>query len=156
VIGLGNPILGDDAVGWHVLDAVEARLRAPGGDVPSGVALERLTLGGLGLMERLMGFDRAIVVDALLGGGQPPGTVSVGPLARFTHHRASHIDGVHDATLPAALEAGRALGAMLPDEVTVVAIDIERGDEFGERLTPAVAAAVPAAVDAVLASIRDA
>ncbi|MGZ6260732.1 MAG: hypothetical protein ACXWN5_07770, partial [Candidatus Limnocylindrales bacterium] len=56
VVGLGNPLLGDDAVGWRVVEALEARLET-GADhdrVPS-LELDRLAVGGLTLMERLVG-----------------------------------------------------------------------------------------------------
>ena len=58
VVGLGNPILGDDGVGWRVAQAVQAL--APEADV------ECQALGGLSLMERLVGYQRAIIVDLSL------------------------------------------------------------------------------------------
>jgi len=47
VIGLGNPILGDDGVGWVVVHEIESRI----GEV------DHLSLGGLSLMERLIGYE---------------------------------------------------------------------------------------------------
>ncbi len=77
VVGLGNPLLGDDGVGWQVVNALAGRL-AP---LAPTVELDRLAVGGLGLMERLVGFERAILVDALVGGETRLGGVSVGPLS---------------------------------------------------------------------------
>jgi hydrogenase maturation protease len=150
VVGLGNPILGDDAVGWHVADAVEAALTASAG--PS-VTVERLAVGGLALMERLVGFRRAILVDAMLTGAVPPGTVRVLPLADLPGGEAGHLDGAHDASLAVALEAGRALGASLPDELVIVAVEAAQVTEFGESMSPEVVAAVPLAVQAVMTAL---
>jgi hydrogenase maturation protease len=152
VIGLGNPILGDDGVAWRVIEALEARLAVDGSlrDDCGAVELDRVAVGGLSLMERLVGYDRAILVDAVLGEGTP-GTVTVGPLVATTCRRASHLDSAHDAPLVEALSAGRALGARLPDDVTVVGVAVRRVDVFDERLSSLVKAAVAPAVDAVLA-----
>jgi hydrogenase maturation protease len=164
VVGLGNPILGDDAVGWHVVDAVEARLASaaiPGGEPGSGlggdnIRFERLAVGGLALMERLVGFRRAILVDAMMTGTAPPGTVQVLSLADLPGGLAGHLDGAHDASLAVALEAGRALGASLPEDLVIVTIEAAQVTEFGESMSPQVAAAVPPAVEAVMAALASA
>src|SRR5450830_182476 len=47
VVGLGNPLLGDDGVGWRVADEVEGLLRAArnaGRSIPA-VEIERLGVG---------------------------------------------------------------------------------------------------------------
>ncbi len=142
VIGLGNPILGDDGVGWWVAEAVQ-RLR------PS-LEVDCLALGGLRLMERLIGYNRVIVVDAMQTGNEPIGTVTVCPLADLLDLSAGHTTAVHDTSLQTALELGRQMGAELPKEIMVVAIEAEQVYEFSEELTPAVADAVGVAVTAVL------
>jgi hydrogenase maturation protease len=148
VIGLGNPILGDDGVGWRVIDALERRPGSP------GVSLQRACVGGVALMERMQGFDRAVVVDAILGSEEPPGSLWCRPLADVVTRNGSHLDSSHDAPLPVALEAGRSMGAPLPADIRVVGIAIERGDVFGEALSAPVAAAVEGAVDLVVAAVQ--
>jgi hydrogenase maturation protease len=148
VVGLGNPILGDDGVGWRVIDELEARAgsAAPGATWPTGVTLDRVCVGGVALMERLTGFQRAIIVDAILEPEERPGAVWRRPLSEVVTRTASHLDSTHDATLPAAMAAGRLMGASLPDDVDVVGITITRADVFGEKLSRPVAEAVaPAA-----------
>jgi hydrogenase maturation protease len=146
VIGLGNPILGDDGVGWRVVDALEARHR----EAIDGIRVERAALGGLALMERLVGAQRAILVDAMETGTAPIGTVTCLRLDDVGCRPAGHLDSVHDTPLTVAIEAGRALGADLPDDVSVVAVEAHRIDTFSDFLSPDVEAAIPAAVDAVL------
>ncbi len=149
VVGLGNPLLGDDGVGWRVAERVEHRLRERGGT--SDIEVDRLCVGGLALMERLVGYHRAILVDAFVGETVEPGRVWVRRLEEVDVRGASHLDSAHDAPLGVALAAGRALGAALPDDIEVVAIEVERADTFADRLSPAVSASVPGAVDVVLA-----
>jgi hydrogenase maturation protease len=154
VVGLGNPLLGDDGVGWAVVDDLERRLAAgPPDQVALGTAapeLERLAVGGLGLMERMVGHDRVVLVDATRSTDAVPGTVTCGRLGSGPPARPDHVDSSHDVPLSVALAAGRALGARLPAEVTVVGIEAWQVDVFGEDLSPAVAAAVPRAVEVVI------
>jgi hydrogenase maturation protease len=144
VIGLGNPILGDDGVGWRVVEAVQARLAEP------LVAVECLSLGGLSLMERLIGYKRAVIVDALHHAAGVVGQVSCFPLSCLSEPRGGHMTAAHDTTLQTALRLGRAMGAVLPENIMVVGIKTERVYDFSETLSPAVAAAVPLAAGRVL------
>ena len=147
VVGLGNPILGDDGVGWKVIDELEWRV---GDEACIGaVELDRMSVGGLTLMERLVGYERAIVVDAVLGPDRL-GTVRTLPLQAAAARPGSHLDSAHDASLTEAIEAGRALGARLPDDITVVGIAVHRVDEFDEHLSPSVAGAVARAAETIV------
>jgi hydrogenase maturation protease len=156
VVGLGNPLLGDDAVGWRVVEELERRL-ASAGPPPEAAGREIetdvLAVGGIGLMERLVGAQRAILVDAIETGAAPAGTVGCRRLTEIPIRAATHLDGAHDTPLPVAIAAGRALGAEIPDDILVVAIEAHRTDVFSAELTPPVAAAVPQAVQAILTSI---
>jgi hydrogenase maturation protease len=145
VVGLGNPILGDDGVGWRVAELVRTRLNDP------AVAIECLSLGGLSMMERLIGYERAVIVDALQNVAGAVGEVVCLPLAALPDPAGGHTTAAHDTSLQTALRLGRAMGAALPAEITVVGIKAERVYDFGETLSPAVAAAVPKAAQMVLA-----
>jgi hydrogenase maturation protease len=154
VLGLGNPMLGDDGVGWAVVERLERRLAddtGPADGTGTPVELDRLATGGLGLMERLVDHDRAILIDAVRSGRDAPGTITCGPLESYSVGAPGHLDSVHDASLASALAAGRALGARLPVDIEIVGIEALRVDEFGEAFSPQVAEAVPRAVDVVLA-----
>jgi hydrogenase maturation protease len=147
VVGLGNPILGDDGVGWRVIDELDGLEHAD-------ASLQQACVGGVSLMELLVGYRRAIIVDAIIDPQEPPGSVWCRPLSIVETRVASHLDSTHDASLPVAIEAGRALGADLPSDIEVVGIVIERGDVFGEQLSDTIAAAVPVAAAAVVGALR--
>ncbi len=141
VLGLGNPLLGDDAVGLKVAALVRERL---GKD--SGVDVEEEASGGLRLMERMNGYDRAVLVDAAVT-GRAPGTIRrLTPDDLPTQRTAA----AHGIDLTRALMLGRQLGYPMPSEVRIVAIEAESVLEFRDGMTPAVAAAVEPAVAAVL------
>jgi len=147
VIGLGNPLLRDDSVGLRVIAALKPRLEGR-----PDVELAEDYRGGLRLMERMIGFDRALVIDAICSGA-PPGTIHrLSPEAVPTQHSASP----HDLNLPTALELGRQAGALLPASADILIVAVEAVDvtTFGETLTPEVEAAVPLAVQAVLQALE--
>jgi len=60
VVGVGNPIMGDDAVGLEIARRIKGRVNA---DVKMTVA------GGLELAEMIAEYDVAIIVDAFHGKG---------------------------------------------------------------------------------------
>jgi hydrogenase maturation protease len=148
VIGLGNPILGDDGVGLVVAREVESCLDTS----DQNVEVDYLTLGGLSLMERMIGYQRVILIDSLNTGQRPQGSVinfSLEDLVDLTH---GHSATAHDVTLKTALIMGRKLGANLPadKDVHVVAIEAKHVYDFKEELSQEIAAAKPTAVQKVL------
>jgi hydrogenase maturation protease len=165
VLGLGNPILGDDGVGWRVVKDAEdlwvachsepqrgEESRCAADNRDSVVEFDCVSLGGLALMERLVGYGRAILVDAIQTTDGVPGTI----------HRLTlddlptlHADSAHDATLKAALALGRRLGAILPQEVVIFGIEAINVLDFSESLSPQVAASVGRAAAMVLAELAD-
>ena len=149
VVGLGNPILGDDGVGWKVAQAVEAQLsnlQPP----TSNIEVDCVALGGLSLMERMVGYERAIVIDAIGSGQHALGEVYHFDLDDLYDPSAGHTTAVHDVSLMTALKMGRSMGADLPKQITVVAVESPYTYDFTEELTPPVEAAVPIAAQTVI------
>jgi hydrogenase maturation protease len=146
VVGLGNPLLGDDGVGWRVAQEVKQRL--PG---DSAISVECYSLSGLSLMEQLIGFDRVILIDSLNTGRHEQGEVVTFTLDTLEDLTYGHSASAHDASLKTALGVGRSMGERLPADrdIHVVAIEAQHVYDFKEELTPAVAASVPVAVDKV-------
>jgi hydrogenase maturation protease len=145
VVGVGNPVLTDDGVGLQVARIVGESLAGRG-----DVAVRELCVGGLELMEALVGFDRAIIVDAMIAGGLPGTIYRSTPEALFESRNTAC---AHNATLGGALELGRAVGLSLPATIEIFGIEPEDVSTFGETLTGRVAAAVPQVVDELLARL---
>jgi len=147
VIGLGSPLLTDDSVGLKAAQEIRRRL---GRD--SGVEVQEDVRGGLHLMEQLAGYDRAIIVDAIITGAVPGTIHRLAPGDIPTQRSASQ----HDVNLPTALALGRQLGVHLPADENILLVGIEADDilTFGEACTPAVTAAIPQAVQAVLEALE--
>jgi hydrogenase maturation protease len=145
VIGLGNPILGDDGVGWQIAQQLQQR-----SDFPSGIEVDYLSLGGLSLMERLIGYERAILIDSIVTDNHPIGTLACFSLDQLPNRTIGHTYSAHDTTLQNALRIGQDLGAQLPKEIVVVAVEAQKVYDFSEQLSPEVAAAIPNAVQMII------
>jgi hydrogenase maturation protease len=145
LIGLGNPILGDDGVGWKVVEYLQQNC-----SLPSNVETDCLALGGLSLMERLVGYEQAILVDAIVTRQYPIGHVMHLELDDLPSQGAGHLSSSHDTTLQVAMNMGRTMGASLPEKIIIVAIESQNVYDFSEQLTPAVAASISKAAEIVL------
>ncbi|MGZ9234350.1 MAG: hydrogenase maturation protease [Anaerolineales bacterium] len=170
VIGLGNPILGDDGIGWKVAEEVKKQLSSPSprlrhrsptraepdgeagrgaGDEGDNVEVDFLSLGGLSLMEHLVGYERAILIDAIAS-DQAQGSVILSKLSEMPDFSALHTTSTHDTSLQNALKLGKSMGANLPEDVTVVGIVTNQVYDFSEELSPPVAEAIPKAAKIVM------
>lgn len=150
IIGLGNPILGDDGVGWRVVEEVQKQLTDKNSKLAPKVEFKFLSLGGLSLMEHMAGFRDVIVVDSIMTGQNPNGTVYSLPLSSLPNFSSGHSTAIHDTSLQTALDVGRQMGMTLPDDVWVVGVEAEYVYDFSEELSPPVSAAVPSAVELVI------
>jgi hydrogenase maturation protease len=145
VVGLGNPILTDDGVGIYTARAVRRALPA---DTPIDVI--ELAVGGLGLMEAMVGYERVILIDALWSPPDETGEVvlfDAGFLSETLNSASAH-----DVDLPTSLRIGRELGAPLPADEDIQIVGVRANDvlNFGDEPTPPVKAAIPEAVTTVL------
>ena len=145
VLGLGNPILGDDGVGLAAAQGVRESLPPD-----SPVEVDTDCRGGLHLMERLVGYDRAVIIDAICTGQHRPGAVLQ---LRHDDLATQHSASAHDVNLPTALRLAATVGLKVPADITIVAIEAENVLDFSEQLSPAVQAALPVAIQAVLTSL---
>jgi len=147
IIGLGNPILGDDGVGWKVAAEVEKKVQ----NHPSfELEFDYLSVGGLTLMERMIGYPRVLIIDAFESKHHPSGTVQLLTLDQLPQSSLGHINSSHDTSLQIALSVGRRLGADLPEKIYILGVEARITYDFSEELTPEVEAAIPTAVDVIL------
>lgn len=139
VLGLGNTILTDDGVGVYVVRQVREMLEA---DHP--IDVDEAELAGFALVDLLEGYWACVIVDAVEWPDMAPGELRQLEVSAFAP--TAKLASGHQIDLPTALELGRTLGRPMPDQVTIVAIQVAEPRLVGERCTEVVAAAiVPAA-----------
>lgn len=142
VLGLGNDILRDDAVGLRVAGAVRRRLEGN-----ATVDVIEVCEMGLALLDLIVGYERLVIVDSIQTGQSQPGTIHVFDASQVKTRRngAPHFLGVGET-----LALGRHLGLDMPERVEVIAVEVEDPFTLGTELTPAVVRAVEPAVAKVI------
>ena len=150
LLGMGNPILSDDAIGVRLA----ADFRAAIEPSPELDIREDCSVGGINLLDVLRGYQRAIVLDSLQTSGGTPGTWH-----RFTAEALQetvHLTNVHDTNFATALDLGRRLGLPLPnaDEIHILAVEIQDNRTFSEEMTPTLEQAYSGLKAAIFAELR--
>lgn len=136
VLGIGNPVLRDDSVGLLVAQHFVGL-----------VDTEILTTTGFDILGKLLGYDRAVIVDGIRS-GLKPGTVL--ELDADDIFGGADFTGTHNLGLGTTLKLGyRIFGDEMPAQIRIVAVEVEDTTTFGTSCTGAVAGAVPEAVERV-------
>jgi len=156
VLGLGNPLRGDDGIGPRVVAELEDQ------ELPEGVEVLDGGTGGLDLLQIMEGRDRVVIVDAAEVGGECPG-VAPGQFVRFTPDRVHLAGGAggapedgfssHHAGLAEVLALAQALERPLPS-IVVFGVQPKRVG-WGEGLSPEVETRLPDLILAVLAEVNE-
>jgi len=140
VLGLGNDIFGDDAIGLRVIESLACRAGLDRFDFQTAGS------GGLALLDLLSGYDKAFIVDCIptqdgLSGEVShlrPGELSCSPLTLSSHY----------AGLPEVLAIGERLGIPMP-AIEIVAISVSDPFWIREGLSAEMSLAFPSIVDQI-------
>ena len=175
ILGLGNPLLCDDALGLIAARSLYKALAAHHGLAPVGlepadaapplgeldypcpalalpdgeeVGLAEAAVAGLGALDIVCGWNRVIFIDSIQTNDGVAGTLRRFGLEDFddTVRTASP----HDLNLASALAFGGEQGFAVPTEIAIYAIEAEDVLTFREELSETVAAALPGAVARML------
>ncbi len=142
VLGIGSPIVTDDAIGFRIVD----QLRTMALD---DIDLEEASISGLDLIELMLDYQLVIVVDAIVTNNYAPGTVMV--LGEESFHATIHGTNPHEVNVGTALELGRKLEPdRMPKEIFFVAVEVNDVWTVGDTMTPEVEDALPEAVQTVI------
>ena len=147
VLGVGNLILGDDGVGVHVASELKKQIKDP------NITVDEAITGGMNLLDLILGYDKAVIIDAVKSEEYKEGTVKRIPISDFN---TMHSCNPHDVSLSEAIKMAKKLGeTKIPSEIVVIGIILkEIPCEFGEKLSKDIAAAVPKAVEMTLNEIK--
>lgn len=146
VLGLGNPLMGDDGVGVAAVERLEADW-----ELPAGVSVVDGGTWGMNLLPMIEAAEGLILVDAIRHGGAPGSHVHLErhELPRYFAHKISP----HQIDLREVLALAEWRGT-LPRQL--VAIGVEPGRvEMVHALSPAVDAAMDELVERVVDHLEE-
>jgi len=141
LVGLGNPFYGDDAAGLVVARCVHQSLKCR-----ESVDLLEPANSGFALAESLIGYQRAVIIDAFVDPRAETGTVRRldAPDCYTGPPLTPHISGFHDG-----IALGRAAGLQVPSAITVYGIAIREPTSFRQGLSRELESRLPVIVAAI-------
>ena len=145
LLGLGNDILSDDAIGLHVVRELERELAGQ-----PDIDVRETTEMGLALLDFMAGYSSVVIVDSIQTGKAPPGflhDLDAAALAQLTG-RTPHFLGVGET-----LALGRQLGLAMPGQVRIFAIEVEDPFTLGAALSPRMQELLPGLVSRIRAAL---
>ena len=147
ILGVGNLILGDDGVGVHVVNELKKRIN------DHNITIDEAITGGMNLLDLILGYEKAIIIDAVKTDDGENGEVKRIPLGNFS---TMHSCNPHDVSLIEAVEMAKKMGeSQIPQEIVIVGILMKKIPcEFGINLSKNISAAVPKAVEMTLNEIK--
>jgi len=129
VLGLGNPIMGDDGVGIHVVRSLK-EIAPPRGDLE----FKELSVGGIKLVEEILDYKTVFIVDSI------ESSTSVGKINEFSPDKFNttyHESAPHALNFFTALQFYKKLEpSRIPETIRIFTIDIKSEFTFTENLTP--------------------
>ena len=136
--------MGDDGVGYHIAQRLAREVKDENIDVKD------TSIDSLNLLELIAGYDRVIVIDAIMTDDGEIGKIyRLGPenFVKTVHPGSS----LHNINLATAVEIGKKfLAEQAPEEVVVFAVNIQEVTEFTEEMTSQVREAIPKTVRLIL------
>lgn len=135
ILGVGNPLAGDDGVGVRAIEALAAA-----GELPAGIRLLDVGVLGMDILAWTRPDEPVVILDAVHGPGEP-GTLYRLGLDEIEAPAEPPLS-VHDLGIADALHAARLMGR--PLRGTLIGVEPARIEAFTAGLSPAVAAALPA------------
>jgi len=146
VLGIGNPILSDDAIGILVAREVKKRI------TDRNIDVEEASVVGFYLWDIVAGYQKLIIIDSIITGKKKAGSIyRLRPeeLENDNLPATSHQIGIINS-----LKLGGKLGFELPREVIIYAIEAKDNTTFSESCSPEVEKAIPIVVEKILKEIK--
>jgi hydrogenase maturation protease len=142
VLGIGSPVVCDDAIAFHVIEKLRSMNLAD-------TDMEEASTSGLDLIEMMLDYEVAIIVDAIITGAVPPGTVMV--LAEDSFSTTVHGVNPHEANIATSIELGHTLMPdRMPKAIHFVVVEVNDVWTVTDKMTPEVQDAVEPATETVL------
>lgn len=128
ILGLGNDILTDDAIGPKLVKRLEQDFTGKERKFLS------VAVGGLEIMELIKDFDQAIIIDAIKTEKGVPGDIY--HLTPDNFRETLHASSFHDVSFLGALKLAAQMDIKLPEKIDIIAIEIVEDLVFSNEFSP--------------------
>jgi hydrogenase maturation protease len=131
VLGLGNPLMGDEGIGIKLIEMLQSAWR----DFPEADFVDAGT-GGMSLLHLISGRTKAIIIDCAYMGTEPGTIKQFTPDEVKTVKQLTHLS-LHEVDIIKVIELARQLGEC-PEKIIIFGIEPEtvtQQMELSENLT---------------------
>ena len=135
-LGLGNPILSDDAVGIRIAEGLKEE--TPAQDVVG------TSEAGIALLDYAAGYDKLVIIDSVMTEVGKPGELY--KLGLEDLKPGMNLSSSHGVDIATAFTLGEKLGYSVPKQVTIYAVEIADNTTLGEKCTQKVEESIPSIV----------
>jgi len=144
ILGFGNPILTDDAVGIRIAEELQREF--------PDIAVEATSEAGLAILDEVTGYDKLIIIDSIKTGKGKPGELYKLTLEDLKPR--SDFSSSHGLDIATAFKLGEKLGYSMPQRVSIYAVEVKDNTTFGEKFTPEIARSIPFIVRQIIEEER--
>jgi len=132
VIGIGNPNFKDDGVGLKVVEQLDG--------VFNTATLLNISFQ---IIDCMLGYDRAVIVDGVKSGAEPGSIVEFSP----DYWENIYASGTHNLSIFEIIRIGYSLfPEEMPKEIKIIGIEVEDVETLSRECSPKVEAAIPEAI----------
>ncbi len=118
VLGLGNPLMGDEGIGIKLIEM----LQSASGDFPEADFVDAGT-GGMSLLHLISGRRKAVIIDCCIMGTEPGTIKQFTPDQVKTVKQLTHLS-LHEVDIIKVIDLARQLGEC-PEEIIFFGIEPE-------------------------------
>jgi hydrogenase maturation protease len=128
LLGLGNEIMGDDAVGLLAVRQLREVFQNQFDVIEAQIA-------GLALLDLMQGYDKVLLLDSIATGKSPPGSIRELSGLEFQENvtYSPHYAGFEDV-----LQLAKLVGIPMPSEIRILTIEVHDPFVLREGLTPSI------------------
>ena len=148
ILGCGNILTSDEGVGIHVIKRLSEL------QLPKNIEIIDAGAGGIPILDLFKDSRKVIIVDAISTIDGEDGEVY-----RFTDRELLDKEmtsiAMHNLNLADVVRVGRIIQPeLMPEEIVVFGIEVEREETFNVELSPKVKSSVPVVVEMILSEIK--
>jgi hydrogenase maturation protease len=128
VLGIGNPILGDDGIGPRIVEDLKPEFR--------DVDFLSSYICCIELLEQIQKYNHLLIVDATISTEKDPGAI-----AQYTidnYQDTLHLDNYHDVSLKELILLGQKLGYIMPEKIDILVVNVCEDKVFSTDFSPEV------------------
>jgi hydrogenase maturation protease len=141
VLGLGNPLMGDDSAGYRAAAVLRNRVRQ------AEITIQEFCGAGIDVIFLVSGYDKAIIVDAIHTQGNNTGSIYRTGITELMRN-----DSIfpHQTSFVEAFELGRRTGIAVPEDISLYLMEAGNTDQVGTDCSPAITIAIDNCVKMII------